>query len=139
MAFFSVFFCAELLFSVREVLQLPKRRTSCISEILDVPIPEHQEICGKAVIACMHGAVLGAGLELVSACDIRFCTEDAAFQLAEVNIGLASDVGGLQRLPKIIGNQKLEPVLAAFCDFRPGLYFGLSSEDFVSEVEALQA
>lgn len=70
------------------------------------------EICGKAVIACMHGAVLGAGLELVSACDIRFCTEDAAFQLAEVNIGLASDVGGLQRLPKIIGNQSLIRELA---------------------------
>lgn len=89
----------------------------------------------------MHGAVLGAGLELVSACDIRFCTEDAAFQLAEVNIGLASDVGGLQRLPKIIGNQKLELALAAFLwlPFISGLYFGLSSEDFVSEVEALQA
>ena len=55
----------------------------------------------------MHGAVLGAGLELVSACDIRYCTVDASFKLAEVDIGLASDVGGLQRLPKIIGNQKL--------------------------------
>ena len=66
-----------------------------------------EELCGKAVIACMHGAVLGAGLELVSACDIRFCTEDTTFQLAEVNLAIASDVGGLQRLPKIIGNQKL--------------------------------
>ena len=45
---------------------------------------------------------------MVSACDIRFCTEDTTFQLAEVNLGLASDVGGLQRLPKIIGNQNLD-------------------------------
>lgn len=70
------------------------------------------EICGKAVIACMHGACLGAALEMVSACDIRFCTEDTTFQLAEVNLGLASDVGGLQRLPKIIGNQSLVRELA---------------------------
>lgn len=139
MAFLSDFFCSAFVFSERSTASPEKGEPSCISEIRDVPLPEHQEICGKAVIACMHGAVLGAGLELVSACDIRFCTEDAAFQLAEVNIGLASDVGGLQRLPKIIGNQKLELALAAFCDFRPGLYFGLSSEDFVSKVEALQA
>eukprot|EP00438_Fugacium_kawagutii_P023252 Skav204756 [mRNA] locus=scaffold1013:221397:230009:- [translate_table: standard] len=65
------------------------------------------EFCGKAVIACMHGAALGVALEMVCACDIRFCTEETVFQLAEVNLGLASDVGGLQRLPKIIGNQKL--------------------------------
>ena len=57
------------------------------------------------MIACMHGSVLGAGLEMVCACDIRFCTSDATFQLAEVHLGLASDVGGLQRLPKILGNQ----------------------------------
>ncbi|CAK9034703.1 unnamed protein product [Durusdinium trenchii] len=70
------------------------------------------EMCGKPVIACLHGAVLGAGLELVAACDIRFCTSDASFKLAEVDIGLASDVGGLQRLPKIIGNQSLVRELA---------------------------
>ncbi|CAE8599625.1 unnamed protein product, partial [Polarella glacialis] len=52
------------------------------------------ERCGKAVIACMHGGVVGAGLEMTSACDIRFCTEDAYFQAAEVDIGIAADVGG---------------------------------------------
>ena len=76
---------------------------------------ETQEICGKAVIACMHGACLGAALEMVSACDIRICTEDTTFQLAEVNLGLASDVGGLQRLPKIIGNQNLDGACNFLC------------------------
>ncbi|OLP93815.1 Delta(3,5)-Delta(2,4)-dienoyl-CoA isomerase, mitochondrial [Symbiodinium microadriaticum] len=70
------------------------------------------EACGKAVIGCMHGAVVGAGLEMITACDVRFCTEDAYFQAAEVDVGLAADVGGLQRLPKIIGNQSLVRELA---------------------------
>lgn len=65
------------------------------------------EECGKPVVACMHGAVVGAGLEMVAACDVRFCTADAFFVAAEVDAGLAADVGGLQRLPKIVGNQSL--------------------------------
>merc|ERR1712181_129427 len=65
------------------------------------------EKCWKAVIACVHGACVGAGIEMISACDIRFCTEDAWFQAAEINIGMAADVGGLQRFPKLIGNQSL--------------------------------
>merc|ERR1719282_1064665 len=32
------------------------------------------EKCGKVVIACVHGACIGAGLELISAADIRLCT-----------------------------------------------------------------
>ncbi|CAK9091280.1 4)-dienoyl-CoA isomerase [Durusdinium trenchii] len=84
------------------------------------------EMCGKPVIACLHGAVLGAGLELVAACDIRFCTSDASFKLAEVDIGLASDVGGLQRLPKIIGNQTLGSLMPWDCGLKlkPDLYVG---------------
>jgi len=65
------------------------------------------EECGRPVIACMHGAVVGAGLEMISACDVRFCTADAFFVAAEVDAGLAADIGGLQRLPKIVGNQSL--------------------------------
>lgn len=80
------------------------------------------------MIACLHGAVLGAGLELVAACDIRFCTSDASFKLAEVDIGLASDVGGLQRLPKIIGNQTLGSLMPWDCGLKlkPDLYVGRS-------------
>lgn len=65
------------------------------------------ERCGKPVIACLHGPVVGAGLEMVSACDIRMCTQDAYFVAAEVDIGIAADVGGLQRFPKVVGNQSL--------------------------------
>jgi len=65
------------------------------------------EKCGKVVVACIHGACIGAGVELISAADIRLCTDDATFALKELDIGLAADIGGLQRFPKIVGNQSL--------------------------------
>jgi len=70
------------------------------------------ESCGKAVIACCHGGVFGGGVEMISACDVRFCTSDAFFVLAEVDLGMAADVGGLQRFPKVVGNQSLVRELA---------------------------
>ncbi|XP_067680034.1 delta(3,5)-Delta(2,4)-dienoyl-CoA isomerase, mitochondrial-like [Haliotis asinina] len=62
------------------------------------------ERCTKPVIAAMHNACVGAGLDMTSACDIRYCTSDAWFQIKEVDIGLAADVGTLQRFPKVVGN-----------------------------------
>ncbi|CAM9882713.1 unnamed protein product [Lampetra fluviatilis] len=65
------------------------------------------EKCTKPVIAAIQGACVGGGVDMVTACDIRFCTQDAWFQVKEVDIGLAADVGTLQRLPKVIGSRSL--------------------------------
>ncbi|GAA4009039.1 enoyl-CoA hydratase-related protein [Deinococcus rubellus] len=62
--------------------------------IASLPIP---------VIAAVHGWCIGAGTELISACDIRLCSADARFSLPEVRLGIAADLGGLQRLPGIVG------------------------------------
>ncbi|XP_058715867.1 delta(3,5)-Delta(2,4)-dienoyl-CoA isomerase, mitochondrial, partial [Poecile atricapillus] len=70
------------------------------------------EKCPKPVIAAVHGACVGAGVDLISACDIRLCSQDAFFQVKEVDMGLAADVGTLQRLPKIVGSQSLVNELA---------------------------
>ncbi|XP_066196259.1 delta(3,5)-Delta(2,4)-dienoyl-CoA isomerase, mitochondrial [Sylvia atricapilla] len=70
------------------------------------------ERCPKPVIAAVHGPCIGAGVDLISACDIRFCSQEAAFQVKEVDMGLAADVGTLQRLPKIVGSQSLVNELA---------------------------
>lgn len=59
------------------------------------------ENCVKPVIACVHSACVGAGVDLITAADIRYCTKDAWFQVKEVDIGMAADVGTLQRLPKV--------------------------------------
>nr|XP_023667924.1 delta(3,5)-Delta(2,4)-dienoyl-CoA isomerase, mitochondrial isoform X1 [Paramormyrops kingsleyae] len=70
------------------------------------------EKCPKPVVVAVHGACVGAGVDLITACDIRLCTQDAWFQVKEVDIGLAADVGTLQRLPKVIGSRSLVNELA---------------------------
>lgn len=65
------------------------------------------ELCLKPVIVGVHSACVGAGVDLITAADIRYCTDDAWFQVKEVEIGMAADVGTLQRLPKVIGSQSL--------------------------------
>ncbi|XP_053680721.1 delta(3,5)-Delta(2,4)-dienoyl-CoA isomerase, mitochondrial [Anopheles nili] len=62
------------------------------------------ERCYKPVIVAVHSACIGAGLNLITAADIRYCTRDAWFSLKEVDIGMAPDVGALQRLPRVVGN-----------------------------------
>lgn len=65
------------------------------------------ERCVKPVIAAVHSACVGAGVDIAVTTDIRYCSKDAWFQVKEVDLGMAADVGTLQRLPKAIGNQSL--------------------------------
>jgi enoyl-CoA hydratase/carnithine racemase len=58
----------------------------------------------QVTIACVHGACVGAGVDLAAACDIRYCSEDAKFSIKEVDVGLAADLGSLHRVPMISGN-----------------------------------
>lgn len=57
----------------------------------------------KPVIAAVHGACLGAGLDLVTACDIRLASACATFSVRETRLAMVADVGVLQRLPRIVG------------------------------------
>jgi enoyl-CoA hydratase len=54
------------------------------------------------VIAAVQGACVGGALDLAAACDIRLCSVDAFFTVQEIHIGMAADLGVLQRLPKIV-------------------------------------
>lgn len=54
------------------------------------------------VIAAIHGACVGAGIDMITACDLRIASSDAYFSVEEIHIGMAADVGTLQRLPKLI-------------------------------------
>ena len=58
--------------------------------------------CRLPVLAAVQGACIGGGIDLISACDMRYCTEDAFFSIQETNIGMTADVGTLQRLPHIL-------------------------------------
>ena len=57
----------------------------------------------KPVIVAIQGYCLGAGIDLITACDIRLASSDATFGVRETVMGLVADVGTLQRLPSIIG------------------------------------
>ena len=59
------------------------------------------------VIAAIQGGCIGGAVDLVTACDIRLASKDAFFCIQEINIGMAADVGTLQRLPKIIPDSKM--------------------------------
>ncbi|KAI8149620.1 ClpP/crotonase-like domain-containing protein [Fennellomyces sp. T-0311] len=65
------------------------------------------ENCTKPVIIALHNGVIGAGVDLCTAADIRYATRDSYYCVKEVDVGLAADVGTLQRLPKVIGNASL--------------------------------
>ncbi len=62
------------------------------------------ERCRKPVIAAVHGLCIGAGVDLLSACDIRMACKDAVFSIRETKIAIIADLGTLQRLPTIIGH-----------------------------------
>lgn len=54
------------------------------------------------VIAAIQGGCIGGAVDMTSACDIRYCTADAFFQIQEINIGMTADVGTFPRLCKLI-------------------------------------
>jgi enoyl-CoA hydratase len=77
-----------------ELLALIRRLQGAFTVIAEHPVP---------VIAAVHGACIGGGLDLVSACDVRICSREARFSLREVKVAIVADLGSLQRLPPIIG------------------------------------
>ena len=84
---------------VGEVLyRTAKELQGYISKLEEIRVP---------VIAAVHGGVIGGALDLITACDMRFASNDAFFCIQEINIGMAADVGTLQRLPKIIPDAKM--------------------------------
>ena len=54
------------------------------------------------VLCAVQGGCIGGAFDLAAACDLRYCTADAFFCIQEINIGMAADLGVLQRLPKLI-------------------------------------
>jgi enoyl-CoA hydratase len=61
------------------------------------------ERCRKPVLAAIHGACVGGGIDLVTCADMRYCSADAYFTIKEIDIGMTADVGTLQRLPRLVG------------------------------------
>ena len=76
-----------------QVLQVIKELQDCINAI---------EACSKPVIASVHGACIGGGVDIIAACDLRYGTSESLFSIKEIDVGMVADLGTLQRLPKIM-------------------------------------
>jgi len=70
-----------------------KKLMDCFTALDDARFP---------VVCAIQGGCIGGALDLVTACDIRLCSADAFFTLQEITVGMAADLGSLQRLPKIV-------------------------------------
>ena len=93
------------------------------------------------VIAAIHGGCIGGAVDLVTACDIRLASDDAFFCIQEVNIGMAADVGTLQRLPKIIPDSKMREMAYTGRRMYAGeaKETGLVSDTYKSQEDMLKA
>ena len=99
-------------------------------KIAALPIP---------TIAAVRGHALGAGLQLALACDLRVVASDASLGLLEARYGLVPDLGGTQRLPRLVGPSRAKKMiwLAERIDGEEAGQIGLA--DVVVKPEELDA
>mmetsp|Transcript_20206 Transcript_20206/g.24526 ORF Transcript_20206/g.24526 Transcript_20206/m.24526 type:complete len:343 (+) Transcript_20206:171-1199(+) len=61
--------------------------------------------CHAPVIAAVNGVCFGAGIDLITACDLVITAADSRFCVKEVDLAIVADLGTLQRLPKLVNHQ----------------------------------
>ena len=88
--------------------QCEARRREALSEIIQYfqQIINNIELCPIPVIAMISGHCIGGAIDLITACDMVYCTFDASFSVKEVDLAIVADLGTIQRLPKLIGYQQ---------------------------------
>ncbi|HRK19453.1 MAG TPA: crotonase/enoyl-CoA hydratase family protein [Hyphomicrobiaceae bacterium] len=93
------------------------------------------------VLAAIQGGCIGGAVDMVSACDIRYATADAFFQIHEINIGMTADVGTFPRLCKLLPDGALREL--AYTGRRLGaqkaLALGLVTEVYPDQATMLEA
>ena len=96
---------------------------------------DKMEAFSKPIIAAIHGAALGGGLELAMACHIRYVTKDAKLGLPELQLGLVPGFAGTQRLPALVGKAKAAEMLLTSepISGSNAVEFGLANQAFSEE------
>jgi enoyl-CoA hydratase/carnithine racemase len=61
------------------------------------------ERIGKPSVAAVHGAAVGAGLQLALACDLRVAADDVRLGMLEITYGIVPDLGGIHRVTRLCG------------------------------------
>ncbi len=105
-----------------EILQLQRQLTAIAN-------------CRKPVLAAIHGVCVGGAVDMVTACDMRYCTTDATFSIKEIDIGIVADVGTLQRLPRLIGDGLMRELAYTGRNFdgKEATSMGLSNQCFADK------
>mmetsp|Transcript_16548 Transcript_16548/g.33899 ORF Transcript_16548/g.33899 Transcript_16548/m.33899 type:complete len:302 (-) Transcript_16548:110-1015(-) len=95
------------------------------------------EECPVPVVAAIHGPCVGAGVDMTCCADVRICSPSARFGVREVRLGLAADVGTLQRLPKIVGHgSRVREICFTGEDFGPDEALRIGFVSRISETES---
>lgn len=109
--------------TAQQAESLAREGQQLMAEIAGLPVP---------VVAAIHGACLGGGLELALACHRRVCTSDdkTLLGLPEVKLGLLPGSGGTQRLPRLVGVSRALEIILSGRMLRPrqALKLGLVDE-----------
>jgi enoyl-CoA hydratase len=98
----------ELLRSIKQFKDIPSSEERA-EKIKDLILTLQEAVtsiekCSKPVIASVDNGCIGGGVDIISACDLRYCTKDAYFTIKEIDLGMVADLGTLQRLPKVISS-----------------------------------
>jgi Delta3,5-Delta2,4-dienoyl-CoA isomerase len=96
------------------------------------PASHHRWLIEYSVICVIQGPAVGIAIDISSACDIRIAVQDVKLSIKEVDIGIAADVGTLQRFPRIVASDSWTRELAL-----TGRFFGAKEaleKGFVSYV-----
>ncbi len=118
---------AEKLERRKQPARLSRRFIDVCQAIRDLPVP---------VVARLHGAVIGAGLEIAAACDLRVAAEGTKFAMPEVKLGIPSVVEAAL-LPRLMGSGRAAWLVLTgeAIDARRALEWGLIEE--ISDGERL--
>ncbi|TFD92460.1 enoyl-CoA hydratase [Jeotgalibacillus sp. R-1-5s-1] len=96
---------------------------------------ERMEAFSKPIIASIHGAALGGGLELAMGCHIRYVSDTAKLGLPELQLGLIPGFAGSQRLPRYVGFAKAAEMLLSSDPIsgEEAVRWGLANQAFPEE------
>ncbi|BFM16003.1 crotonase/enoyl-CoA hydratase family protein [Maricurvus nonylphenolicus] len=91
--------------SLNEATELGRKHENIRRKVLQLQdIMSVFENVRMPTLAAIQGGCIGGGVDMVAACDMRYCTEEAFFSIEETKLAMTADMGTLQRLPHLISH-----------------------------------